>query len=132
MRRLSPPRPALHRTGRLLRQRIGQIAHRGGEVAQLGLGLRVVGRGQKRFPGLATGFFHQSLPEADGFPQDGDGLVERAAWSSSLPKASRRQCQLKRGIELRGVAEALDEGLELSTAPCGSPWVKSVQACCRS
>ena len=74
----------------------------------------MVRRSQQRLPGLAAGSLHQRLPEADGLPQDGDRLGRSTAVVQHVgpasPIASR---QLKRGIELRGVAEALDEGLEL-------------------
>ena len=55
-------------------QRIGEIAHRGGEIPQFGRGFGVIGAGQKRLPRLPTGAFHQLFPEANGFPQDRNGL----------------------------------------------------------
>ena len=47
----------------------------------------------------------------------GMAWVEAPQSFSTSPKVTDRQRQLKRGIELRGVAEALDEGLELVHRP---------------
>jgi hypothetical protein len=113
-------------------QRIGQIAHRGREVAQFGRGFDVVGRGQQFFPRLAPGAFDQGLPQADRLLQDRDGLGGRAAVVQNSAQVADRRCQLKRGIELGGVAESFDEGLEFVHRALRIAPVKSVQACCRS
>ena len=42
--------------------------------------------------------------------------AEAPQWSSTRPSISRRR-QLKRGIELRGLAETVDERLELLHGP---------------
>ena len=94
-------------------QCMGEIAHRRGEVTQYRHGLSVVGRVQKLFPGPTSSFLHQRLPEADGLPQDGDGLWGSACIVLHPAQHAGRHRQLNCGIELSRMAEALDEGLKL-------------------
>ena len=99
-------------------QRVGEIAHRGGEIAQFGRRLGVIGAGQKQLP---TAGRRRVPPVASQWPtasrRTGMAWAEAPQSSSTRPSTRAVSRQLKRGIELRGLAEALDEGLELVHRP---------------
>ena len=77
----------------------------------------MIGACQKRLPRLSTGAFHQLFPKTNRFPQDGQGLGGSSAMEEHTAQHLSRHRQLKRGIELRGLAEAFDERLELVHRP---------------